>query len=220
MRLIFIGPPGSGKGTQAKLLSQRLGLCHFATGDILREAMRQGTPEGQRAMPFMAAGQNVPDVLVNDIVNSRFRAPDRPTQFVMDGYPRNVTQARSFDEVLRQQGLDLDAVVFLAVQDKEIIKRISARWSCPNPQCKATYNTLSNPPKNSGACDDCQSPLLQRDDDKAETVRHRLEVFHELTSELIAHYRKQNLVIDVPGVGGIDVIYQNIADALAPARKK
>lgn len=220
MRLIFIGPPGSGKGTQAKLLSQRLGLCHFATGDILREAVRQGTPEGRRAEPFMHAGQNVPDVIVNDIVNSRFRAPDRPVRFVMDGYPRNVSQAHSFDAVLRQQGLDLDAVVFLAVEDKEIIKRISARWNCPNANCKtATYNTLSKPPRVAGVCDDCQTPLMQRDDDKAETVRHRLKVFHELTDELLAHYRKQDLVIDVPGVGGIETIYQNIADALAKRKQ-
>ena len=107
MRLILIGPPGSGKGTQAKLLSQRLGLCHFSTGDLLREAVCQGTPEGRRAQAFVAAGELVPDEVVNDIVNSRFRAPDRPERFVMDGYPRNLAQAQSFDLVLHQQGLDL-----------------------------------------------------------------------------------------------------------------
>lgn len=218
MRLIFIGPPGSGKGTQAKLLGQRLGLCHFATGDILREAVRKDTPEGRRAQPYMAAGQNVPDVIVNDIVNSRFRAPDRPTQFVMDGYPRNVAQARSFDEMLRQQGLSLNAVVFLAVEDREIIQRISARWNCPNPQCRATYNTLKKPPKRLGFCDDCQTPLMQRDDDKAETVRQRLRVFHELTDELLTHYRQQGLVIDVPGIGEIETIYSSITDALKRAK--
>jgi adenylate kinase len=214
MRLIFIGPPGSGKGTQAELLSQRLGLCHFATGDILREAVRQGTPEGQRAQSFLAAGQLVPDDVVNDIVESRFRSKDRPSKFVMDGYPRNLAQAVAFDEVLREQGLDLDSVVFLKVDDQEIIKRISARWNCPNPSCPATYNTTSRPPKKPGICDECQTPLVQREDDKAETVRQRLKVFHDLTDELLAYYRERNLVVDVPGFGDIETIYRNIVNAL------
>ncbi len=219
MRLIFIGPPGSGKGTQAKLLSQRLGLCHFSTGDLLREAKRQGTPEGLRAQPFMSMGQNVPDELVNDIVNSRFRAADRPQRFVMDGYPRNLAQAQSFEQVLHQQGFDLHAVVFLNVDDPEIIKRISARWNCPNPQCKATYNLLSQPPKKPGICDDCQTPLLQRDDDRPETVQLRLQVFHDLTDELLAYYRKRGLVVDVPGIGAIETIHRNISAALATKKQ-
>src|SRR5262245_40959108 len=156
MRLILIGPPGSGKGTQAKLLSQRLGLSHFSTGDLLRDADRQGTPEGRRAQPYMAAGQNVPDDLVNDIVNARFPVPDPPQRFVMDGYPRNLAQARSFEDVLDKLDLPLTAVVFLNVDDAEIVRRISARWTCPN--CKATYNLLAKPPKKPGICDDCQSP--------------------------------------------------------------
>ena len=220
MRLIFIGPPGSGKGTQAKLLSQRLGLCHFATGDILREADRKGTPEGLRAKAYLAAGQLVPDDVVIDLVNSRFRAADRPQRFVMDGYPRNLAQAKSFDQVLRETGLDLDAVVFLKVDDREIVKRISARWNCPNPNCTATYNLLSNPPKSLGTCDNCGATLMQRDDDRAETVLHRLKVFHALTNELRAHYQQQGLAIDVPGVGGIETIYHSIAEALANATKK
>ena len=214
MRLIFIGPPGSGKGTQAHLLSQRLGLCHYATGHILREAVRQGTPEGKRAEPYLAAGQLAPDDIVNDIINARFRAPDRPTDFVMDGYPRNAAQGISFDRVLHEQDLELDAVVFLKVEDQEIIKRISSRWNCPNPKCKATYNTLSKPPRKKGVCDDCGTPLIQRDDDKAETVKKRLKVFHDLTDELLDYYRKRGLVIEVPGIGDIETIYQNIAQAL------
>ena len=215
MRLIFIGPPGSGKGTQAKLFSQRLGLCHISTGDLLREAVRQDTPEGRRAQAYMDAGQLVPDDVVNDIVNARFRAPDRPQRFVMDGYPRNLAQAQSFDQVLHQQGLDLNAVVFLNVDDQEIIKRTSGRWNCPNPQCKATYNSHSQPPKTAGVCDDCQMPLVQRDDDRPETVQLRLKVFHDLTDELLDYYRQRGLVIDVPGSGDIETIYQNITAALA-----
>ena len=208
-------PPGSGKGTQAKLLSERLGLCHIATGDILRAAVRRGTPEGRRAQPYLDAGRLAPDALVNDIVNARFRAADRPLHFVMDGYPRNLDQARSFDHVLSAHNLDLNGVISLAVDDREIVQRITARWTCPNPHCKATYNTLTKPPKTPGVCDDCRTPLIQRDDDKAEAVRQRLEVFHDLTDDLLAYYRQRGLVIDVPGVGDIETIYRNIVAALA-----
>ena len=212
MRLIFIGPPGSGKGTQAKLLSQRLGLVHFATGDLLREAVRQGTPEGRRAEAFVADGQLVPDELVNDLVNARFRVPDHPTRFVMDGYPRNLAQAQSFDQVLREQGLALDAVVVLAVNDRDIIRRVSARWNCP--KCQATYNDLSKPPRQPGVCDECGTRLVQRDDDKAETVRQRLDVYHAAADALLAHYRNPGLVVDVPGAGDIETIHQTIVAAL------
>lgn len=127
MRLILIGPPGSGKGTQASLLSSRLGLLHIGTGDILREAVRQETAAGKLAKPFMAAGKLVPDDVVNEIVVSRFRAKDRPDQFVMDGYPRSMIQAQRFDQVLLEQGLGLDAVVLLQVADEEIVRRLSSR---------------------------------------------------------------------------------------------
>jgi adenylate kinase len=214
MRLIFIGPPGSGKGTQAKLLGQRLGLVHFAMGDILRDAVRTKTPEGKQAAAYMAQGQLVPDDIVNHIVFSRFAGADRPTRFVMDGYPRNIAQAQAFDRMLQRHSLDLQAVLFLAVADQEIISRISARWNCPNPKCQATYNTLSKPSKNDLVCDECGTPLVQREDDKAETVRERLAIFHRLTDDLLAYYRKQGLAIDVPGVGDIETIYQNIVAAL------
>src|SRR5262245_4199590 len=218
MRLIFIGPPGSGKGTQAKLLSQRQGLTHIATGDILREAKQKGTPEGRRAASYLDAGQLVPDELVNDLVNARFRGPEGPTRFIMDGYPRNVSQAKSFDRVLRERGLDLDAVIFLAVDDKDIIRRVSARWSCP--KCQATYNTLSNPPRQAGVCDECGTTLVQREDDKPETVRRRLDVYHASADKLLEHYRRQGLVIDVPGEGEIEAIHQKIVEALKKRKSK
>ena len=131
----------------------------------------------------------------------------------MDGYPRNLAQAQSFDLVLHQQGLDLQAVVFLNVDDAEIIKRISARWTCPT--CKAPYNLLSQPPKKAGICDVCQTPLVQRDDDRAETVPSRLQVYHDLTEALRTYYRNHGLEIDVPGSGDIEAIYRNITAALA-----
>ena len=162
----------------------------------------------------MAQGQLVPDDIVNHIVFSRFAGPDRPTRIVMDGYPRNISQAQAFDRMLQRHGLDLTAVIFLNVPDQEIISRISARWNCPNPKCQATYNTLSKPPKNDMVCDECGTPLVQREDDKAETVSERLAVFHRLTDDLLDYYRKQELVIEVPGVGDIETIYGNILAAL------
>jgi len=214
MRLILLGPPGSGKGTQAKLLSQRLGLAHVGTGDMLRDAIRHGTPAGRRAQPFVDAGRLVPDDLVNQIIADYFGRPDRPEHFVMDGYPRTLPQAMSFEQVLRQHFLDLDAVVWLQVSDEEIVRRISGRWTCSNSACGASYHTTFKPPKVPGVCDVCQSPLVQREDDKPETVRRRLQVFHASQDELLEHYRKLGLLKEVPGSGDVETIYANIVRVL------
>ncbi len=181
MRLIFLGPPGSGKGTQAGLLCQRLGLAHISTGDILRDAVARETGPGKLAKPLMAAGQLVPDDIVNDIVAARFRAQDRPLSFIMDGYPRTRSQAERFDEVLKEQKLDLDAVLFLLVEDQEIIRRLSSRG---------------------------------REDDSEETVRQRLQVFHQTHDGLVEYYRKGGLLVEVPGSGDVETIYNSIVQAL------
>ncbi len=214
MRLILIGPPGSGKGTQAKLLSERQGLVHFSTGDILRDAVAHQTPDGMRAKVFMHAGQLVPDELVNDIVRARFRGPNKPQKFVMDGYPRTHVQAIAFDAVLANEALGLNAVVFLNVADEEIVRRLSGRRSCPNASCKAIYHVITQPPKVDGVCDKCQSPLTQRDDDKAETILNRLDVFHALHDEILRHYQKQGLLVEVQGRGDVEAIYANIVKTL------
>lgn len=219
MRSIFIGPPGSGKGTQAKLLSQRLGLIHFATGDVLREAMRAGTPEGRQAQPYVSVGRLVPDELINAMVQARFRADPTLRRFVMDGYPRNLAQAKAFDAMLAEQGLTLDAVIFLKVPDEEIVKRLSARWNCPNPACKATYNTQFKPPKKAGICDDCGTALMQREDDKAETVQKRLGIFHELTQALLDHYAAKGLLVEIPGRGEIETIFRAVEEGLASRKR-
>jgi adenylate kinase len=215
MRLILVGPPGSGKGTQAKLLSSRLGLKHIGTGDILREAVRQNTPLGQVASPYMRSGQLVPDDLVNELVAEHFRKEDRPERFVMDGYPRTLAQAASFDQVLRQQFLDLTAVLLFLVDDQEIIVRMSGRRSCP--QCKATYHLVQHPPRTPGICDVCGTKLIQRADDREETVRERLRVYHASTADLIPYYRDQGLLREVPGVGEIEQIYATILQILKQA---
>jgi adenylate kinase len=214
MRLILFGPPGSGKGTQAKLLSRRLRLEHIGTGDILRDAMRRETPTGRLAKPFVEAGQLVPDDVVNAVVAERFRAADRPERFVMDGYPRTLAQGKMFDAVLREVGLNLTAVVLLDVSDEEIIARVSGRWSCPKSGCKATYHVVSNPPKTAGVCDECGTPLVQRADDQPETVRERLRVYHKNSAALIPYYRDLGLLHEVAGQGGVEDIYANIVQAL------
>src|SRR5262249_196469 len=210
MRLILLGPPGSGKGTQAQLLCQRRNLEHVGTGDILREAIRRNTPAGQRAKPFVVSGKLVPDDLVNDLVSDRFPREDRPKCFIMDRYPGSVGQGRGFGGVLAEQKLNLTAVVLLEVDDAEIVRRLSGRWSCETLGCKATYHTLNNPPKVAGTCDRCGSKLVQRDDDKEETVKERLRVYHGAAVELSPYYRSRGLIRSVPGDGDIEEIYNNI----------
>jgi adenylate kinase len=215
MRVILLGPPGSGKGTQATLLSQRLHLRHFSTGDILREAIQKNTEEGKLAQPYVSAGRLVPDDVVNEIVTSRFRADDRPDSFVMDGYPRTVEQADTFRRVLTDQGIKLHGAVLLVVSDEEIIDRLSGRRTCPNPTCGASYHLRFNPPKKrAGHCDLCGTALVQRDDDRAETVAQRLAVYHRTHDALVEHYRKRGLLIEIPGSGDIEAIYAGIVEAL------
>jgi adenylate kinase len=212
MRIILFGPPGSGKGTQANLLKERLQLAHISTGDILREAVRLGTPTGKKAEPIMKSGQLVPDEMVNEMVADRFRRSDRPEKFMMDGYPRTLAQARFFDDLLRQRGLDLTGVVFLEVNDDEIIRRLTGRWTCP--KCQAPYHVQSKPPKKPGVCDVCGTALVQRADDKEETVRQRLKVYRTSTADLAPYYRQRGLLHEVPGQGDIETIYKAIEKAL------
>jgi adenylate kinase len=212
MRLILLGPPGSGKGTQAILLSERLGLVHVGTGDILREAVRNKTSAGKLAEPYVLKGQLVPDSLVNDLVNDRFNRDDRPEQFVTDGYPRTLAQAASFDQVLRQQFLDLCGVIFLDVDDEEIVRRLSGRWVCPI--CKTPYHMTSNPPKIPGRCDMDGHALIQRSDDREEIVRNRLRTYRDNTTELIPYYQARALLHEVSGLGGIENVYVSILQAL------
>jgi len=212
MRLILLGPPGSGKGTQAKLLCGRQGLAHISTGDILREARQQGTPAGKKAEAFMNAGQLVPDEVVNDIIADRFRRDDRPAKFVLDGYPRTLPQAAALDAVLRQQFLDLTAVVSLTVDDQDLVDRVAWRRVCP--KCQRPYHEKNNPPQHPGLCDDDGAKLVQRADDNEETVRKRLQVYHAQTAELVPHYRRPGLLREVPGTGDIEAIYQKILAAL------
>jgi len=213
VRAVFLGPPGAGKGTQARELAREFSVPHIATGDILRDAVKKETPEGKLAKPFMSNGQLVPDAVVNDIVNSRIRSLAKP-DFVMDGYPRTVEQANSFDQVLTEKSLPLDAVIYLKVEDEEIVNRNSRRLTCVNPTCMETYNTLSKPPKVAMRCDKCEQLLYQREDDKPDTIRRRLQIFHQEHSEVLKHYQRQKLLVELPGIGDMHEINKAIEQSL------
>jgi adenylate kinase len=216
MRLILFGPPGSGKGTQAKLLCSRNGLAHLATGDMLREAIRRATPCGQRARSFVEAGQLVPDEIVNDLIAERLEQPDRPSGFILDGYPRRLSQAKALDTILSRNKIDLDAVVLLNVPDEDIVVRIGGRWICP--KCQTPYHLVTNPPRVPGICNNDGTPLEQRADDNAASVRTRLRVYHADTEELIGFYKERGLLRAVPGTGGIEEIYGKIMEVLQPPK--
>jgi adenylate kinase len=205
MRVILLGPPGSGKGTQAKLLCERLAMTHISTGDILRESVRMSTALGREAQRYMDSGRLVPDTLVNDIIAERFARPNRPTSFLMDGYPRTVNQAESLDGVLREHSLSLDAVLVLEVPDDEIIRRISGRRICPKDQ--TPYHILCQPPKAPDVCDLCGTTLIQRSDDQEETVRNRLSQYHATVDGVITFYRQRQGLQTVNGVGPIQEVF-------------
>jgi adenylate kinase len=211
MRLILIGPPGSGKGTQAKLLAERNHLSHISTGDILREAVKQQSPAGKQAEPYLARGELVPDGLVNDIVAERFGQAAQPLCFVMDGYPRTRSQAVAFDQVLHERGTSVTAAIRMVVDDEEIVQRLSGRRICPH--CHTSFHVLLNPPKVPGICDRCGTALVQRDDDREETIRRRVKVYRKNTAELLTYYRERGLLHEVPAAGDIEEIYHRLLQA-------
>jgi len=212
MRLVLVGPPGSGKGTQARLLSERLGLTTYGTGDILREAIRLGTEAGTQAEPFIRCGQLAPDHLVNELVRDLFTRQPRPDKFVFDGYPRTLAQAVWFDGLLADFKLPLTAVIQFDVSDDEVVRRISGRRV--SPTSGAVYHVTDRPPRKPDVCDVDNKPLLQRDDDREEVIRERLRVFHDNTDELVAHYRTNGLLKVVPASGPIESNYKTMMKLL------
>jgi adenylate kinase len=219
MRLLLIGPPGSGKGTQAHLLAGRRQLEHISTGDLLRTAIQEGTEVGERARPFVKAGQLVPDELVNEMIAHRFEQ-NTPRCFVMDGYPRTLQQAATFDQTLKSRGLGLTGVVVLVVPDAEILRRLGGRRSCPKRSCKFSYHIDFNPPRVPDVCDHCGTRLILRDDDKPETVSQRLQIYHANTQGLVDYYRSRGLVHEVQGEGDIEKVYEKILQAVGQQAKE
>lgn len=212
MRLILLGPPGSGKGTQAALLVERYGVPQISTGDLLRHERSTGTDLGNRAAAYMDRGALVPDELVLAMLQQRLQQPDCAAGFILDGFPRTVPQAEALEAILADLGVELDAVVDIEVSDEEIERRITGRRSCPN--CNLVYHVATKPPKVAGVCDRCGSALVQRSDDSPATVRTRLRVYHDQTRPLIAFYRKRGNLHEVPGVGDPQDIAAAIQRAL------
>lgn len=214
MHLIFLGSPGSGKGTQASVIATKNGWKHLSTGDMLREAVAQGTELGKTAQEYMQRGALVPDALVIDMLVERLRQPDAQVGFVLDGFPRNLAQAEALDAAL---GADekIDLALFIDVPDEELIRRLSGRWLCRN--CGAIYHEESSPPRVAGKCDRCGHDLYQRDDDKPETVRARLEM-QRTPADLVAHYRKQGKLADVDGTKPVDDVTAAILRAIEAAK--
>lgn len=188
MYLVLLGPPGAGKGTQAKRLAERLDLAHISTGDILRQNVKAGTDLGKQAKGIMDKGLLVPDDLVAKMLDERFDNPDIKNGFILDGYPRTLSQAKTLDEILGNKKLTVDLVVYLNTSDAIIIKRLTGRLVCS--KCGANFHVTNMPPKAKGFCDSCQAALYQRSDDNEETVRKRLEVYKNEVASLIEYYTK------------------------------
>ena len=213
MRLILLGAPGVGKGTQGDLLAAKFQRPKISTGDILREAVRNKTPMGIQAKACMDQGKLVPDAVVIGIVKDKLGEPVCAKGFLLDGFPRTVPQAEELGAILRTKGLKLDRVVNVAVPRGDIVRRLTGRWSCP--KCQAVFHVEFSPPKREGICDRCGGELVQRSDDKRETVENRLSVYEEQTAPLIAYYRQRGLLSDVEGAGSVDQVQQRIVELLS-----
>lgn len=212
MLIILLGPPGAGKGTQAEFLVQKYGLAYISTGEILRSAVKKGTTMGKQAKQFMDQGQLVPDDVVVGIVQERLSEPDCGQGALLDGFPRTVVQARSLDRVLGEMNSRLDAVVHIAVEEEELIARLTGRRVCRD--CGATYHVKFNPPKVRNICDQCGGELSQRDDDSLATVTERLLVYKKQTEPLIEYYRKRELLYTIDGNQEISAISTQIITVL------
>lgn len=212
MRIVLLGAPGSGKGTQATMLQEKLGIPHISTGDIFRSNIKNGTELGKLAKSYIDKGQLVPDSLTIDIVKDRLMKDDCKNGFILDGFPRTIPQAEYLKEALKNMKISLDAALNISVNDSEIIKRLSGRRVCPN--CGMTYHLIYNPPKEEGICDGCKFDLIHRDDDKEETIVSRLKVYHEQTEPLIDFYHKESILLTVEGSKEVQDTSKSVLRAL------
>ena len=210
--IVLIGPPGVGKGTQAKILSERTGLAHISSGDLFRENIKNQTELGKLAQSYITKGELVPDDVTIAMIRERLSRPDSETGAILDGFPRNPAQAPPLDAMLQEFRGSVDAVPFITAKDDVLIERLSGRRTCrANGHI---FNEKSNPPKVAGRCDFDGSELYQRDDDKAETVKRRIQVYLDQTSPLISHYRDQGKLIEIDGAQSIEQVAQDLMDAL------
>jgi adenylate kinase len=214
MRIVLLGGPGSGKGTQAQKLVDKLGIPQISTGDIFRAALKEGTPMGLKAKTYMDKGELVPDDVVIGVVEERLAKPDLDKGYMLDGFPRTLAQAEALDKIIVSQGKAINHAILVDVPDEELVARLSGRRTCRNSDCGKMYHVMFNPPKRDGICDACGSELYQRDDDSEATIRERLTVYNKQTSPLIDYYDKKQLLRRVAGVGPIDEIFASIQKVL------
>jgi len=212
MKIIMLGAPGAGKGTQAKQIADKYSIPHISTGDIFRANLKAGTDLGKKAKEYMDQGLLVPDELTCDLVMDRISQDDCKNGFVLDGFPRTIPQAEALDAALSKIGQKMDYAVDVDVPDENIINRMSGRRACLN--CGATYHIVSIPTKVEGVCDRCGSPVVLRDDDQPETVKKRLEVYHAQTQPLIDYYKKQNILKSVDGTQPMEKVFDAIVEIL------
>ncbi|SHN36259.1 adenylate kinase [Cryptosporangium aurantiacum] len=214
MRLVLVGPPGAGKGTQAEFIAAHLCAPKISTGDLFRYNVGQGTPLGVEAKKYMDAGQLVPDEITINMVRQRLAEPDAVDGFLLDGFPRNVPQAEVLDDMLKELGVKIDVVLELVVEDDEVIRRLSGRRTCRG--CGKIWHVEFDPTTVEGVCDRCDGQLFQRDDDKPETIAKRLEVYHEQTEPLVDFYSAQGKLVGIDATGPVEDVTDRAIDALAP----
>jgi len=213
MRIVLVGPPGAGKGTQAAFLAKNLSVPHISTGDLFRANISQQTELGKLAKSYMDAGNLVPDEVTIAMAKDRMEKPDAGRGFLLDGFPRNVSQAEALDGTLSSEGIQLDAVLDLEVPEEEVVKRIAGRRICRNDAAHV-FHLSYKAPEQEGVCDECGGGLYQRDDDSEETVRRRLEVYHTQTEPIIDYYKAQGLVVTISALGKVDEVTQRAMEAL------
>ena len=208
MKLVVFGPPSAGKGTQAQKLSAKYGLPQVSTGDLLRKAVADKTPLGVKVKSYLDQGRLGPDDLIVKLIKERVSKPDCRNGYLLDGFPRTMGQAKELDKMT-----NVDLVLNIVVDMEVLVERAVGRRSCPN--CGAVYHVKFNPPTNAGTCEKCGSGLVQRDDDKEETIRNRLKVYQEQTAPLIEHYRKKGKLVDIDGSAGIDAVFSQMVKAVS-----
>ena len=214
MRLVLVGPPGAGKGTQAQFVAEHVGVPKISTGDIFRANVSQGTPLGLQAKEYMDRGDLVPDEVTIDMVRIRLQEKDAIEGFLLDGFPRTVPQAETLDDILRETGTKLDVVLELVVDNEEVIRRLSGRRTCRS--CNHIWHVDFDPPQVDGVCDIDGGELFQRDDDKPATIENRLEVYDEQTAPLIAYYAGRGVLVGIDATGPVDDVTLRAIDALRP----
>jgi adenylate kinase len=211
-RVVLLGAPGAGKGTQAKMLIEKYKIPQISTGDILRKAVADGTPLGKEAKVIMDQGGLVSDKIVLGLVEERLRQPDTKNRFILDGFPRNTAQAEALDKILTSNGIPLTVALNIDVDMNDLLKRLTGRRTCKG--CQQMYNIHFSAPKKEGVCDKCGGQLFQRDDDKEETIKKRLDVYQQQTAPLIDYYSKKNIMKTVMGVGSINDIFNKVTAVL------